>query len=130
MFMFGTGCSGSLPVPPSTTHPPRAYVEVPYPPPAALVEVVPEEPPGSPVWLDGHWMWRGRYYVWQRGGWVLVPAEAAYADWQCVLAEDGRLLFAPGTWYDPTGNPVAAPKSLTVARTPPNQITPETESAR
>jgi hypothetical protein len=124
------GCSGSLPAPAVTKHPARAFVEVPYPPPAALVEVVPEEPPGSAVWVDGHWSWRGNYYVWDRGGWMIPPENAAYASWQGVLAEDGRLLFAPGGWYDASGREVPSPKVLRVARTPPNELTMETEVAR
>lgn len=124
-------CSSSLPMPPVTEHPARAYLEVPYPPPAALVEVVPERPKESGVvWLDGHWVWRGRYYVWQRGGWLKPPENAAYATWQYSLANDGRLLFAPGTWYSPNHRRLPAPDLLVVAGTPPNQTTAETETAR
>jgi hypothetical protein len=126
-----SACSSSLPTPPETAHPLRAYVEVPYPPPAALVEVVPEPPEnGDAVWLDGHWVWRGRYYVWQRGGWIVPPENGAYATWQSVLAKDGRIVFAPGTWYGPDHRPLAPPDVLVVARTPPNQATVETEAAR
>lgn len=118
-------------MPPQATHPPSAYVEVPYPPPAALVEVVPEAPEeDGAVWVDGHWVWRGRYYVWQRGGWLLLTGDAAYATWQSLLARDGRIVFAPGTWYGPDGRVVARPRLLIGARTPPNQTTVETEAAR
>jgi hypothetical protein len=124
-------CSSSLPTPPETAHPRRAFVEVPYPPPAALVEVVPDRPEESgAVWLDGHWVWRGRYYVWQRGGWLVPPEGSAYATWQSLLANDGRLLFAPGAWYGSDRRPLAPPRVLAVARTPPNQTTVETEAAR
>lgn len=106
-------------------------MEVPYPPPAALVEVVPEQPDNDDaVWLDGHWVWRGRYYVWQRGGWVIPPENGAYATWQSVLAKDGRIVFAPSAWYGPDRRPLPPPKTLAVARTPPNQYTVETEAAR
>jgi hypothetical protein len=123
-------CGSSLPTPAVTEHPQSAFVEVPYPPPAALVEVVPNRPNGDAVWVDGAWVWRGRYYVWQRGGWLLPPADAAYAGWQAQLAADGRLLFAPGTWYDSARQPMDAPTRLALARTPPNQTTLETEVAR
>jgi hypothetical protein len=124
-------CSSSLPAPPATAHPKRAFLEVPYPPPAALVEVVPERPKDdAAVWLDGHWVWRGRYYVWQRGGWVIPPENGAYAAWQSVLAKAGRIVCAPSAWYGPDGRPLPPPKVLTVARTPPNQTTVETEAAR
>jgi hypothetical protein len=123
------GCSSSLPLPPEAKHPARAFIEVPYPPPAALVETVPEAPEGC-VWVDGHWIWRGRYYVWQRGGWLRPPPEAGYATWQSVFSRDGRLLFAPGAWYDKSSRQLAAPELVAVARTPPNQLTVETEAAR
>lgn len=114
-----------------TTHPRRAFAEVPYPPPAALVEVVPERPDASDaVWLDGHWIWRGRYYVWQRGGWMIPPENTAYATWQSVLTKDGRIVFAPGVWYGADRRPVQAPKTIAVAKSPPNQTTVETEAAR
>ena len=129
--LVALACSSSLPSPAATEHPLRAYIEVPYPPPAALVEVVPEAPKNrDAVWLDGHWVWRGRYYVWQRGGWIVPPEEGLYATWQSVLAKDGRIVFAPGTWYGADHKPLPAPKALSVARTPPNQSTVETEAAR
>jgi hypothetical protein len=129
--IVSSGCSSSLPIPPATTHPMRAYVEVPYPPQAALVEVVPSAPKKDDVvWVDGYWIWRGRYYVWQRGGWVVPPENGAYATWQSLLAKDGRIVFAPGTWYGPDHRPLPPPKVLAVARTPANQTTTETETAR
>ena len=134
LFLFlslaSAGCSSALPLPLAAEHPERAYVEVPYPPPAALVEVVPESPADDAVWVDGHWVWRGRYYVWQRGGWLKPPEQLAYATWQTYLSKDGRLLFAAGTWYDSERRPRPAPDLLVVARTPPNEVTVETEAAR
>jgi hypothetical protein len=123
-------CGGSLPAPETSAHPASAFIEVPYPPPAALVEVVPDRPDSASVWVDGNWAWRGRHYVWQRGGWVHAPEHAGYATWQAYLASDGRLLFAPGTWYDEQHRALDAPDPLRVARTPPNQTTAETEVAR
>jgi hypothetical protein len=127
---LAAACGGSLPAPEAGTHPPSAFVEVPYPPPAALVEVVPDAPDRDSVWVDGNWVWRGRHYVWQRGGWVHAPEHGAYATWQAHLASDGRLLFAPGAWYDEQQQPLDSPDPLRVARTPPNQTTSETEVAR
>jgi hypothetical protein len=129
--ILSAACSSSLPMPPVTAHPKRAFEEVPYPPPAALVEVVPDPPKNDDaVWLDGFWIWRGRYYVWQRGGWLVPPEGGAYATWQSVLARDGRIVFAPGAWYDDGGRPLPAPKTILYARSPPNQTTVETEAAR
>ena len=131
LVLASLACGGSsLPDPESATHPADAFMDMPYPPPTALVEVVPDRPDRHAVWVDGNWAWRGRYYVWQRGGWVHAPEHAAYASWQAYLAADGRLLFAPGTWYDAQHRPLAAPTPLQVARTPPNQTTLETEVAR
>lgn len=123
-------CGGSLPTPPVTTHPPSAYIEVPYRPPAALVETVPEPAPEGAVWVDGHWDWQGRSYVWVRGGWLRAPEGAGYATWRSYMEHDGRLLFAPGVWYDARRQPMEAPRFLLVARTPPNEITLETEAPR
>ena len=128
--LVASGCSSHLPAPPRTAHPLRAYVEVPYPPPAALVEVVPDAPKDDgAVWLDGYWTWRGRHYVWQRGGWLVPPEGAAYASWQSVFTRDGRIVFAPGLWYGPEQRPLPAPRVLAEARTPPNQTTTETDAA-
>jgi len=126
---WALACS-SLPTPAAATHPDGAFVEVPYPPPAALVEVVTKRPDKESVWVDGNWVWRGRYYVWRRGGWLHAPAGAKYADWQAHLADDGRLLFASGAWYDAEQRAVTAPRVLRMARTPDNQTTLETEVAR
>lgn len=123
-------CGGSLPAPERAIHRHDAFIEVPYPPPAALVEVVPEPRPAGAVWVDGNWVWRGRYYVWQRGGWMKEIAGLAYADWQVRLANDGRLLFAKGTWYDPQREPAPAPPVARPAHTPPNEATIETEAPR
>jgi len=130
LLWLAMACGSSLPSPQTAQHTSQAFVEVPYPPPAALVEVIPERPDGDAVWVDGSWEWRGRSYVWQRGAWVHAPAGAAYATRQAYLAEDGRLLFAPGTWYDAERRVVGAPRGLRGARTPPNQTTLETEVAR
>jgi len=126
---WASACS-SLPTPAQTTHPADVFVEVPYPPPAALVEVVTKRPDADSVWVDGNWVWRGRYYVWRRGGWLRAPAGARYADWRAYVAQDGRLLFASGAWYDAQQQVVTAPRPLRMARTPDNQTTLETEVAR
>lgn len=125
-----SGCAGSLPAPEEAIHRHDAYVEVPYPPPAALVEVIPEPWPAGAVWVDGNWVWRGRYYVWQRGGWMKDIDGLSYASWKCRLANDGRLLFAKGTWYDSHREQAPAPPIVKPAHTPPNEITVETEAPR
>ncbi len=54
----------------------------------------------------------------------------SYASWQCRLANDGRLLFAKGTWYDSHREPAPAPPVLKPATTPTNQTTIESEAPR
>ncbi len=126
---LATACGGSLPTPNAVNPPGTAFVPVPYPPPAALSEVVPKRPENA-VWVDGSWAWRGRSYVWQRGGWVRPAAGAAYSPWRLIYTRDGRLLFAESSWYDAKGNKLEEPKVVTPATTPPNEITPENQVAR
>ena len=125
-----TQCGADFPEPRTTSHANGDYVEVPYLPPAALVEVAGDPPNDHCVWYDGHWIWRGNKYVWKRGGWALVDSDLAYAPWKTLVLDDGRLMFAEGTWYDAAGKQVPAPKVLRPARTPPNEVTSEFESPR
>lgn len=123
-------CGSSLPLPPLVAHASGTYAEVPYPPPAALVEVVPASPSSSAVWLDGYWRWRRRAYVWIRGGWVLVPVGERFAPWQSFYTRDGLLMFAPGVWYAPDGTRARTPEILVPAYAPPNATTEQSPSAR
>ncbi|HEY6725744.1 MAG TPA: hypothetical protein VI197_17035 [Polyangiaceae bacterium] len=123
-------CGSDFPEPRTTVHANGDYVEVPYLPPAALVEVAGDPPSDSCVWYDGHWVWRGDKYVWKRGGWTAVAANVAYAPWKTLVLEDGRLMFAEGTWYDESGRKVPAPRVVKAAETPPNETTSEFESPR
>lgn len=124
-------CGSSLPAPSATEHPLGAFEAVPYPPPAALAETVPPRPdtPGV-VWIDGEWVYRGNTYVWRRGGWVAPPARSRFAPWRAWYRRDGRLMLAPGTWYDDKRAQVRRPQPLVAASTPPNQLTPEAQSGR
>src|SRR5688572_17857980 len=70
-----TQCSADFPEPRTTSHTKGDYVEVPYLPPAALVEVAGDPPDHTCVWYDGHWVWRGNKYVWKRGGWAQVDGD-------------------------------------------------------
>lgn len=128
---FLLGCGGSLPGPTLVEHSRDSYVEVPYPPPAALAETVPPKPAGDAiVWLDGDWSFRGRNYAWRRGGWFSAPAGARYAHSNILYLADGRLLFAPAAWYDVHGQVLPRLRALAPATTPPNEITSETQTAR
>jgi hypothetical protein len=128
--LVAPACGSQLPEPDSAAQPVNAYKPVPYPPPAAFAEVVPRPPNDEAVWVDGYWVWRGRYYGWQRGGWVNPPPGARYARWQTSITDEGVVYFAEGRWFDAKGQPLPAPDPVREARTPPNEITPEFESAR
>jgi hypothetical protein len=78
-------------------------VEVPYPPPAARVEVVPPRKGALDVWVDGQWDWDGDVWQWTAGSWVKPPANAYFTPWKAERREDGRLLFARASWRTKEG---------------------------
>lgn len=124
-------CGSALPQAPMTAHPLSAYVEVPYPPPAALAETVPSKPDRDDVvWLDGEWRYRGRSFVWRRGGWVVPPPTGHFAPWQSWYRRDGRLMLAPGTWYDSQHQRLRWQEPIEPATTPSNDITSERQTGR
>jgi hypothetical protein len=126
-----SACSSSLPAPPLAPHPLSAYREVPYPPPAALAETVPEEPAqAGSVWVDGEWVFHGRSFVWRRGGWVVPPPASRFAPWQAWYRRDGRLMLASGTWYDAKNERQRRPPPVAPATTPPNEVTSELQTGR
>jgi hypothetical protein len=120
-------CGTSLPEPKHARQPRSEFLPVPYPPPAGFSEVVPPAPNSAALWIDGHWAWRGRTYVWQRGGWVIAPAGARFAPWRVRYLRDGTLMFADEIWYDAQLRPIPSPKSVVSAYTPPNELTPEAQ---
>jgi hypothetical protein len=123
--------SPSLPAPSAAQHPLSAFREVPYPPPAALAEMVPERPdrPGL-VWIDGEWVFHGSSFVWRRGGWVAPPPAGRFATWQSWYRRDGRLMLASGTWYDAKHERIRRPEPVVPAQTPPNEVTSEFQTGR
>jgi hypothetical protein len=127
--VFLGACASSLPGPPRIIHPPNAYEEVPYPPPAALVEVVPSFPGSPAVWLDGYWTWQGKFYLWRRGGWVDVPHGSYFAEWQSYYTADGRLMFARGAWYQSDRSRVRGPAIRRSASSLPNEAVSELQTA-
>jgi hypothetical protein len=108
-------CQSALPRPPRAAQPESAFVEVPYPPPAARVETVPHRPARASVWIDGQWSWDGARWDWAPGGWVLPPPGARFARWALRMLPDGRLRFAPPSWWDAAGRPLAPPALLAPA---------------
>jgi hypothetical protein len=109
-----SACRGGLARPPSAPQPESAFVDVPYPPPAAHVETVPPRPPGA-VWIDGQWSWDGTRWDWAPGGWVIAPRGAHFAPWTLRLEPDGRLRFASAAWRDVAGRELAPPAMLAPA---------------
>jgi hypothetical protein len=89
---------------------------VPYPPPPARVEFVPDQPSRDAVWVDGEWEWNGRRWGWIYGGWVQPPKNATYSPWRTTRRADGTLVFSPGAWRDANGREVPAPRVLVRGR--------------
>jgi len=123
---LSVGCGSSVPTPRFGPQTRDAWVEVPYPPPAAAVEIVPPSPRSDAVWVDGQWSWRGRYFVWQRGAWVVPPAHAYFSRWARYYGKDGTLYFADATWRSDDRKPLPLPPVLRSAAAPSQNETPET----
>jgi hypothetical protein len=129
--LFALGCGATLPQPPQSAPPADAFIEVPYPPPAALSELVPPQPQrAGAVFQDGGWAWRGRYYIWQRGGWVVPAPGARLAPWAVRYTPDGRAFFSETRWVDARGQRARPPRILVPAVTPPNEVTAEFQTGR
>src|SRR5579859_6119694 len=115
-------CGSSLRGPPAAVQPGDAFAEVPYPPPAAKVEYVPERPRSDARWVDGQWRWEDGRWRWERGGWYLVPRGIGFARWETRRTPDGRLIFAPATWREKDGGEAPVPPLLARAGAGPNQV--------
>jgi len=50
-----------------------------------------------------------------------------FAHWRIRYSQDGTLMFAEEVWYDAHLRPMASPKKLVEAYTPPNELTPESQ---
>ncbi|MEO8878331.1 MAG: YXWGXW repeat-containing protein [Polyangiaceae bacterium] len=109
-------CSSGLPRPPYVGQPTSALGQVPYEPPPARVEAIPDRPSPDTVWIDGEWQWAGRAWSWKRGRWVVPPEKTAYSPWTSVRSGDGMLYFAPGTWRDASGVAIAAPPAISYGK--------------
>jgi hypothetical protein len=121
-------CNSTLPHPSYTAHTTSELVEVPFPPPPARVETVPDSPSSGAVWIDGEWSWRGRRWSWKSGYWAPSPGDTTYSPWTMTRDLDGTVFFAPGTWRNAKGEPIdpPAPLAVGVARSQ-NIVDPEGE---
>lgn len=100
------GCSSAVPQPAGVEQPAGAYVPVPYPPPPARPEEVPEAPATDALWIDGEWRWRGGRWAWVYGRWVEPREGARYARWATRRQEDGQLMYAAGRWLGADDEPL------------------------
>jgi hypothetical protein len=96
-FLLG-GCGQGLPSPGLIAHRQSALRVVPYPPPPARVELVPEQPQEGAVWVDGNWVWRGRRWVWRYGQWVEPLAGVRWAPNVTARNKAAVLYYAEGQW--------------------------------
>jgi hypothetical protein len=100
-------CTGwRVPKPPGGPVPEDEMIEVPYPPPPAHVEVVPEKKKDGDVWIDGQWDWDGADWQWTEGSWMTPPPNAYFTPWKAERKKDGRLFFASAAWRAPDGKPL------------------------
>ena len=97
---LGAACSRPVPVPPIGPHVDDEPVEVPYPPPPAVPEIIPKSSLGKDaVWIDGEHVWEGGAWVWQAGRWEKPYPDSYYARPQGLRLADGRLLWFAGAWH-------------------------------
>jgi hypothetical protein len=109
------GCAAGLPRPPVAPQPDSAFIDVPYPPPAARVETLAPRPDHRGVWIDGQWAWDGARWSWVPGGWVEPPPGGRFARWAVRIERDGRFQFAPASWRDASGRELSPPRVLVPA---------------
>jgi len=108
-------CGPLLRRPAFTPQPTTALTEVVAPPPPARVEIIPDAPSSTAVWMDGEWIWRRAQWAWLPGRWVNPPDGALFAPWVFERGPDGRLWYASGTWRKPDGTAVDPPPPLAMA---------------
>jgi hypothetical protein len=92
-------CTPIVPGPPLRSHTGDTPLEVPYPPPAARAEELPQQPSEDAVWIDGFHRWTGRDYLWTPGAWVVPEPGATYAPPSVVRRRGGDLLYYEGRWH-------------------------------
>jgi hypothetical protein len=114
-FLIGTGilvgCGPTTPVPKRGSHGDKEeFTLVSRPPEAVEVQMLGARPDDRAVWIDGHWHWSGRRWVWQDGMWAHAPEGGHYAPPELVRLPVARrqqeegdygavLLYRPGHWH-------------------------------
>jgi hypothetical protein len=100
------GCGSALPEPELGVHSRAAFVEIPFPPPPARAEAVPDEPSSDDVWIDGEWIWRNNRWAWKNGYWIVPPEGATFAPSTLFRKSDSTLFLAQGAWHDESGKEI------------------------
>ena len=57
----------------------------------------------------------------------MPKAGSRFAHWRIRYSQDGTLMFAEEVWYDANLKPMASPKKIADAYSPPNELTPEAQ---
>ncbi|WP_394828319.1 YXWGXW repeat-containing protein [Pendulispora albinea] len=133
MFLAGVSVACGYarhPRPPYVRQTSEALVEVPYPPPPAKVEFIPDSPREGAVWIDGEWAWHARRWAWRSGRWVIPASGTAFSPRAVIRNGAGTLFAAEGRWRDvQSGNEVPAPPALALAKASPGEVVdPEGDS--
>jgi hypothetical protein len=114
--VLSSACGGGrFPEPALAPQPESAFVDVPYPPPAAHVESLPARPEREALWVDGQWTWDGARWTWAPGAWVIAQPGARFAPWALRMQPNGRLQFAAASWRDASGREVPPARVLATA---------------
>lgn len=100
------GCGSTLQLPARSGHTPEEFIEVPFPPPAARSDVVPQRLHPDSLWIDGEWHWQGAHWRWRRGAWVRPPAGATLARSETKWA-GARVLHAASVFHLASGESLA-----------------------
>lgn len=110
-----SACTPALPVPEAGDQAGEVPLTVPYPPPAARVEVLSDPPPEmtAPVWVDGQWLFRGARWIWEPGRWVASDAARLYARSKVVRRSDGTLVWFEGKFRSKRPATEPTPESKT-----------------
>jgi hypothetical protein len=121
-----------LPSPTYSAQPSSALEAVPFPPPPARVEIVPDKPrTAGAVWIDGEWTWAGKRWSWRRGRWIVPPRGATFSPWTAVRDKTGLLYVASGTWRDAQGQEIEEPAPIALAKSNAGAVVnPEGEAVK
>ncbi len=101
---FGiVGCSVSASGPYYADQQPAYIVVADAPPDTTVVEVIPESPGPSYIWVGGYYSWGGSRYVWQRGRWAVPPS--GFGIWVAPTYDRNQHRYLAGHWQSRGGQP-------------------------